>query len=89
MYSSASDHPNAVADIDAKLPPVDHRLLRRSPGLRADGPIPTLGDLDAAGLAIDRSLKTLRETSERTDPINLSTKLKNSSAPCSGFESAR
>jgi len=46
----------------------------------------TLGDLDAAGLAMDRSLKTLHETSEPTDLVALSIKLKESKAPWPGCE---
>ena len=51
-------------------------------------PVRTLGDLDAAGLAMDRSLKTLRETSESTDLIALSIKLKESKARWPGYEIA-
>jgi hypothetical protein len=49
-------------------------------------PARTLGDLDAADLAIDRSLKTLHETSEPTDLAALSIKLKESKAPWPGCE---
>lgn len=51
-------------------------------------PVRTLGDVTAAGLAMDRSLKTLRETSDPTDMIALSIKLKESSAPWPGCEIA-
>ena len=49
-------------------------------------PVRTLGDLEAADLAIDRSLKTLHETSEPTDLVALSIKLKESHAPWPGCE---
>ena len=51
-------------------------------------PLRTLGDVEAADLAIDRSLKTLRETPEPTDMVALSIKLKESSAPWPGRASA-
>jgi len=51
-------------------------------------PLRTPGDLTAAGLAIDRSLKTLRETAEPTDLVGLSAKLKESHAPWPGCQAA-
>jgi hypothetical protein len=49
-------------------------------------PVRTRGDVGAAGLVMDRSLKTLRETPEPTDLVGLSAKLKESGAPWPGCE---
>jgi hypothetical protein len=49
-------------------------------------PVRTPGDVGAAGLAMDRGLKTLHETSEPTDLVALSIKVKDSKAPWPGCE---